>query len=645
MKQAILVVADIVSTIMAFGGGIVLLKGFPGLVVLKMDYPVLFMYLIVSMPIYVRFGLYRAVIRYMGVMSVLSVFKALLLSVMSTWLISTLIFPHNFSISFWIIFGLLMLFFVGGSRLLAREFLRQSIGFHGKMPVAIYGAGAAGVQLATALENSIEFHPSFFVDDNPDLQRREIKGLRVYAPKDLPMLVKEFDIGRILLALPSLDINGRREVLRFLEPLATRVQVMPGLVDLASGKRKIEELQDVQIEDLVGRRPVEPSIELLDACILDKAVLVTGAGGSIGSELCRQIIQRNPSRLVLVERSEVALYSLEKELRQLMSEQNQHLQLVPILGSILNRNRMRSVISSFGIQTLYHAAAYKHVPIVERNPIEGVENNTFGTLVVAQAAIEENVETFVLISTDKAVRPTNVMGASKRFAELILQGLADQHSHRTRFIMVRFGNVLASSGSVVPLFYEQIRQGGPVTVTDPGVVRFFMTIPEAAQLVIQAGAMGQGGDVFVLEMGEPIRILDLAIRMIHFSGLRIKDEGNGWQGDIEIQITGLREGEKLYEELVLGENIQPTEHPKIMRAQEAFLPWAEVDKILSRLERACLDFDYLRVRRILLEAVEGYQPSIGIKDWVWISKHVNHSNSEEGHPHSSGGEQLHVKSA
>lgn len=459
-------------------------------------------------------------------------------------------------------------FLLGGARVLMRAIV---MGSNGKgEPVAIYGAGEAGRRLVAAAANSQELRPVLFVDDDPKLQGRMVAGIRVSAPAELADLVPDQQIRRVLLALPSVSRHRRRQILEGLKSLPVQVQTVPDIGDLITGKARLDELRDVSVADILGRDPVAPNHELLDACIRGRNVLVTGAGGSIGSELCRQIIELGATRLVLLELSELALYSIERELRERLRERGLDVELVPLLGSVLQRNLVRQAVQGFGIQTIYHAAAYKHVPIVEYNMAEGVRNNAIGTWYTAEAAIEAGVETFVLISTDKAVRPANVMGASKRLAELVLQGLA-MRGGATRFCMVRFGNVLESSGSVVPLFREQIQRGGPVTVTHQEVIRYFMTIPEAAQLVLQAGSMGEGGDVFVLDMGEPVRIADLAQRMIQLMGLTVRDAGNP-QGDIAIEFTGLRPGEKLYEELLIGDIAGATAHPKILRAREQNLP-------------------------------------------------------------------------
>jgi FlaA1/EpsC-like NDP-sugar epimerase len=408
--------------------------------------------------------------------------------------------------------------------------------------------------------------------------------------------------------------------LQKLEKFSVKVQTIPGMADVVAGAVEVDQVKDVEVDDLLGRDQVSPKKALLHADIKDKVVMVTGAGGSIGAELCRQIIKNEPSKLVLFELSEFALYSIERELSHYVAQRALTVQILPIMGSIQRQNRLEAVMGAFGVQTVYHAAAYKHVPLVEHNVVEGVRNNIFGTLYTAKAAIKTGVETFVLISSDKAVRPTNIMGATKRVSELVLQALADEQS-LTRFCMVRFGNVLGSSGSVVPLFRKQIKQGGPVTLTHQDITRYFMTIPEAAQLVIQAGAMGMGGDVFVLDMGEPVKIKDLAVKMIHLSGFTVRDDLNP-DGDIEIQCTGLRPGEKLYEELLIGDNVEGTTHERIMSAHENKLVWAELESILFSLDSACHNFEHERIRDILLQAPTGFAPADDICDLVWLERKV-----------------------
>jgi FlaA1/EpsC-like NDP-sugar epimerase len=415
--------------------------------------------------------------------------------------------------------------------------------------------------------------------------------------------------------MPSASRTRRKEVLSKIAPLGVQVLTIPGMADVVQGKINLETFKEVGVEDLLGRDAVEPKHDLMHADIADKVVMVTGAGGSIGSELCRQIIRLEPTKLVLFELSEFALYSIEKELSEYTQQHDLAIELIPLLGSVQRINRTETVMKSFAVQTVYHTAAYKHVPLVEHNVVEGVRNNIFGTYYTARAAINANVETFVLISTDKAVRPTNIMGTTKRMAELVLQALAKTQS-TTRFCMVRFGNVLGSSGSVVPLFRKQIKGGGPVTLTHPDITRYFMTIPEASQLVIQAGAMGKGGDVFVLDMGDSVKILDLAQKIIHLSGYSLKDSDNP-TGDIEIKCTGLRPGEKLYEELLIGNNVSGTSHERIMTADEEMLDWPELEVLLTKLDDACHAFDHELIRELLLNAPTGFNPTDGICDLVW----------------------------
>jgi len=452
------------------------------------------------------------------------------------------------------------------------------------------------------------------------MQGSVIHGIRVSDAALLPDLVRRHRIDRILLAMPAASRRRRREVLMQLEPLGVHVQSLPNLSDLISGKAQINELRDVDVADLLGRDPVAPKKKLSGRCIRGKCVLVTGAGGSIGSELCRQIIRLSPSRLVLFEMSELALYTIERELEEVALREQLSAEIIPLLGNAHHRHRVREVLTTFGVHTVYHAAAYKHVPIVEYNVIEGIHNNVISTWYTAEAAIEAGVETFVLVSTDKAVNPANVMGATKRLAELVLQALQERTA-QTRFCMVRFGNVLASSGSVVPLFQEQIRRGGPVTVTHPDVIRYFMTIPEAAQLVLQAGSMAKGGDVFVLDMGSPVRIEDLARRLVSLMGLTVRDVAHP-DGDIEIEYTGLRPAEKLFEELVIGSNVTGTDHPMIMRAMEHHLPWSQMQELLNEFLVALASFDCHRALELLTQSVAEYESSPDIRDYVWARKAV-----------------------
>jgi FlaA1/EpsC-like NDP-sugar epimerase len=508
--------------------------------------------------------------------------------------------------------------YVVGSRLTVR-WLLQSRNATGDR-VIIYGAGDAGAHLAAALIGRGEFVPVAFVDDNPSLRGAVINGLEVHPPATLSMFISETGVSRVLLALPSVSRRRRLEIINQLEQLPVHVQTMPDTGDLVAGNARVDDIREVDITDLLGRDAVPPIPKLLDASIRGKSVMVTGAGGSIGSELCVQIARLQPKRLVLLDLSEAALYTVDQTLHDLVQRNSLDLDIIALIGSTHHQNRMREILETYEVETVYHAAAYKHVPLVEHNMIEGIHNNVFGTLHSAEAAIAAGVKSFVLVSTDKAVLPTNVMGATKRFAELALQGL-NQRGSSTTFSMVRFGNVLASSGSVVPLFREQIRNGGPVTVTHPEIYRYFMTIPEAAALVLQAGSMATGGDVFVLDMGKPVRIRDLAEKMIHLMGLTIRDEDNP-DGDIEIRFTGLRPAEKLYEELLIGNNVMGTEHRSIMRAEEDFLPWDELKPLLDQIWAACQRLDCTKAREVLLRAVSGYSPTKEVEDLVWRQRNV-----------------------
>ncbi|GIU08550.1 nucleoside-diphosphate sugar epimerase [Shewanella morhuae] len=488
-------------------------------------------------------------------------------------------------------------------------------------PVIIYGAGVSGRQLLTSLVQSHEYYPFAFVDDDLSLQGTVIQGVHVHSPFIIRQLIQQKSATKVLLAMPSASRAKRQAILARLEPLAVQVLTIPAMSDLVNGTKLYTDIKEVEIDDLLGRDAVNPQEELLSANIKDKVVMVTGAGGSIGSELCRQILKQLPKKLILLELSEFALYSIDRELNAIAKELGLDVRILPMMGTVQRENRVQAIMESFGVQTVYHAAAYKHVPLVEHNVVEGVRNNVFGTLYTARAAIAAKVETFVLISTDKAVRPTNVMGTTKRMAELVLQALS-REQNKTRFCMVRFGNVLGSSGSVVPLFRTQIANGGPVTVTHPEITRFFMTIPEASQLVIQAGAMGKGGDVFVLDMGKSVKIVDLAKKMIRLSGYEVRSEKNP-EGDIAIEFSGLRPGEKLYEELLIGDDVTGTEHERIMTANELHLTWAEYSVILDRLDKACHDFNHEAIRDILLKAPTGFAPTDGICDLVYQQKAKN----------------------
>lgn len=595
---------------------------------------------IVAIPLYIRFGMYRAVMRYFGNDALIAIIKAvslssLILGVVVYWYSNHQnVVPRSIIFNYW----WLSLIMVGGLRLAMRQFFlgdwfsaAQHVPFtsrdNGLPRVAIYGAGAAGNQLVAALRIGRVMRPVAFIDDDISISDRVISGLQVFKPKHIQRMIDATGAQEILLAIPSSNRGRRREILGFLEGFPLHVRSVPGFMDLASGRVKVDDIQEVDIADLLGRDAVPAQGELLEHCIKNQVVLVTGAGGSIGSELCRQILALRPSTLIMYEHSEFNLYSILSELEQRISRESLSVLLFPILGSVRNEPKLHSVMTSWGVNTVYHAAAYKHVPMVEHNIAEGILNNVMGTLSAAQAALKAEVANFVLISTDKAVRPTNVMGSTKRLAELILQALSRKVSlvlygdvsdtwlsNKTRFTMVRFGNVLGSSGSVIPLFHKQIKSGGPLTVTHPKITRYFMTIPEAAQLVIQAGSMGAGGDVFVLDMGEPVRIVELAEKMINLSGLSVRSEKNP-HGDISIEFSGLRPGEKLYEELLIGDNVAPTQHPMIMSASEDYLDWDLLKGTLGELISALEDDDYARVRQLLRETVSGYAPDGDIVDW------------------------------
>ena len=570
----------------------------------------------ISILAFVKLGLYRAVLRYLSLQALTAILIGVVISTISLVFISYFV-NLNLPRTVPIIYAAFSLVLIGGSRGVIRSVVGSGMKREGE-PVIIYGAGVSGRQLVTALVQSHEYYPFAFVDDDKSTHGSVIQGVHVHSPSIIRKLIKQKQATKVLLAIPSASRLRRKEILLSLEPLAVQVLTLPAMADLVSGNKLYSDIKEVEIDDLLGRDAVAPRQDLLANNIFDKIVMVTGAGGSIGSELCRQIIKQKPKKLVLFELSEFGLYSIEKELSATALESGLDVEILPMLGSVQRENRVLAVMESFKVQTVYHAAAYKHVPLVEHNVVEGVRNNVFGTMYTARAAIAAKVETFVLISTDKAVRPTNVMGTTKRLAELSLQALAKE-SHSTRFCMVRFGNVLGSSGSVVPLFRKQIAAGGPVTVTHPKITRFFMTIPEASQLVIQAGAMGKGGDVFVLDMGESVKIVDLASKMIRLSGFEVRDTINP-AGDIEIDFTGLRPGEKLYEELLIGDDVTGTEHERIMTANEAYLSWGELELILSKLDMACHEFNHELIRDILLKSPTGFNPTDGICDLVWKVK-------------------------
>ncbi|MDR3371554.1 nucleoside-diphosphate sugar epimerase/dehydratase [Rhodoferax sp.] len=561
---------------------------------------------LLAVPIFVRFGMYRAIFRYTGQAALTATAKAVLLySVLLTALLLWQRWPMV-PRTLGVLQPLIFLFLVGSSRAMARFWLA---GLHvltssPRGRLLIYGAGTAGVQTASALQVSGNFKLIGFLDDDADKVGRSVNGVPVLPTKSVHDLVTRHHVTDILLALPSATRERRNGIIASLAELPVHVRSLPSMADLTSGKVTVQDFHELDIEDLLGREPVPPRNDLLAQDLSDQVVLVSGAGGSIGSELTRQIVQQLPRQLLLLDHNEFGLYTIHQELQAICRASELNVELVPLLGSVTNPQRLQAVCARYRPATVYHAAAYKHVPMVEDNPGEGVRNNVFGTLNLAQAAMQCGARRFVLISTDKAVRPTNIMGATKRMAELVLQALAAQQS-ATTFCMVRFGNVLGSSGSVVPLFRRQLAAGGPLTVTHAEVTRYFMTIPEAAQLVLQAGAMGQGGDVFLLDMGQPVKIMDLARRMVELSGLRVRDADRP-DGDIEIVISGLRPGEKLYEELLIGDNPAPTEHPRIMKAHEERLPWPELQAQLHALQVAAEAGDVDAIKSVLHVCVHGY---------------------------------------
>lgn len=602
---------------------------------------------IVAIPLFIRFGMYRAVMRYFGNDALIAIIKAvslssLVLAVVVYWYSNHQnVVPRSIIFNYW----WLSMIMIGGLRLAMRQYFlgdwftaAQHVPFtsrdNGLTKVAIYGAGAAGNQLVAALRMGRVMRPVAFIDDDTSISDRIISGLQVYKPKHIQRMIDATGAEEILLAIPSSNRGRRREILGFLEGYPLHVRSVPGFMDLASGRVKVDDIQEVDIADLLGRDTVPAQGELLEHCIKGQSVLVTGAGGSIGSELCRQILSLRPTTLLLFEHSEFNLYSILSELEQRIVRESLPVKLLPILGSVRNQSKLLDVMRTWHVDTVYHAAAYKHVPMVEHNIAEGVLNNVIGTLNTAQAALQSGVANFVLISTDKAVRPTNVMGSTKRLAELTLQALSRELApvlfgdksnisrvNKTRFTMVRFGNVLGSSGSVIPLFHKQIKSGGPLTVTHPKITRYFMTIPEAAQLVIQAGSMGLGGDVFVLDMGEPVKIVELAEKMVHLSGLSVRSDKNP-HGDIAIEFSGLRPGEKLYEELLIGDNVVATQHPMIMSANEDHLPWDVLKDKLTQLLAAVDADDYNRVRQLLRDTVSGYAPDGEIVDWIYQQRRL-----------------------
>jgi FlaA1/EpsC-like NDP-sugar epimerase len=580
-----------------------------------------------ALPLFIVFGLYRAIFRYSGLPAMMTVVKAVFIYAAIYGFAFTVVSVPGVPRSVGIIQPLLLLVGVSLSRAFVRYWLGgiyQSLVGNEQLPrVLIYGAGSAGRQLAAALKTSPQMVVVGFLDDDDRLHGQVLNGLKIHNPSGMLDLVAKLRVTQVFLAIPSATRTRRNEILELVRAAHVQVRTLPGVLALVQGEVQVSDLKELDIEDLLGRDPVPPNLLLLAKNIRHKVVMVTGAGGSIGSELCRQIVAAGPSVLLLVEMTEFALYAIEHELQSWVSKgAHPEVRVVSMLANVRDAARMDEILRTWKPDTLYHAAAYKHVPLVEHNPAEGVMNNVLGTLNTAQLAVTHGVADFVLISTDKAVRPTNVMGASKRLAEMVLQAQAAwvrEQGGRTHFSMVRFGNVLGSSGSVVPLFRQQIKDGGPITLTDERITRYFMTIPEAAQLVIQAGAMASGGDVFVLDMGEPVKIIDLAKRMVELSGLALKDAGNP-SGDIAIAVTGLRPGEKLYEELLIGDNALPTGHPRIMKAHEDFLLWEALQAKLADLGTALDANQVLMIQASLKELVPGYQPNGEVVDWVWLER-------------------------
>lgn len=595
---------------------------------------------LIGLPVFWYFGLYAAIFRHAGWNAMMALGKAAALYGSIYAVVFTVIGMAGTPRSVGIIQPLLMFVGLGLSRIAVRLWLgslyRELLNRLNAPGVLIYGAGAAGQQLGASLLKMSNQRLVGYIDDDVALQGRKLDGLPVYAPEHLPRVIEQYKVRDMLLAIPSASADRRKQIVNLLLPYPIHVRTLPGFADLVSRGVSTSDLQELEIEDLLGRDPVAPDENLLAQHLGGQTVLITGAGGSIGSELCRQILQWKPRTLLLLERSEFALYQVHQELQALIAELPEPTEVVPLLGSAADAHRVNAILSAWRPQIIYHAAAYKHVPLVEHNPTQGLRNNVWGTLVCAQAAALHGVARFVLVSTDKAVRPTNVMGASKRLAEMVLQALAANKPGGTCFTMVRFGNVLGSSGSVVPLFRRQIDAGGPITLTHRDITRYFMTIPEAAQLVIQAGAMARGGDVFVLDMGESVRIFDLACRMVELAGKRVRDERTPW-GDVEIKITGLRPGEKLYEELLIDEGARPTEHPRILKANEDFLEWSKLRVALEQLASQMELQDHEGIRQTLTQLVNGYRPPNPVVDWV-----VKAREEAEGEEGGEGGKSVNV---
>ncbi|WP_448567839.1 polysaccharide biosynthesis protein [Thalassotalea ganghwensis] len=601
---------DLLSIAIAFFLAYLIRLGISHLDFGQPELTVLIVVSLTTLCLFYLFGTYRSVIRFFDAKSTIKVLSLLAIASIVFYIAGHFFqafVPRSVPIVFFVISG----FLIAG----ARAAFGMVIGkqwFERRQAVVIYGAGSTGQQLANALRSGSIYQPVAFIDEKKRYHGRELNSIFVYKLTDIEKIIKRYGQFKVLLALSHVGPTRKKEIISHFEPHAIELLSIPNMADIISGKRKIDQLREVSVDELLGREPVPPVAELMHANINDKVVMVSGAGGSIGRELCRQIIKQGAKKLILLDVSEAYLYEINQELSLYIKDLDVGVELIPLIGNVQNGMLMSSIFNTHNVQTIYHAAAYKHVPLVEHNVIAGISNNVFGTYEIAQAAIYCDVETFVLISTDKAVRPTNIMGATKRLAELVLQSLAPR-DHKTRFVMVRFGNVLGSSGSVVPLFRQQIKNGGPITVTHPDIIRYFMTIPEAAQLVIQAGAMGKGGDVFVLDMGKPVKIVDLAKKMTHLMGFTIKDEDNP-DGDIAIQYSGLRPGEKLYEELLIDDHAKPTFHSRILTANERSLSWPEVNRILNDLNDAMRAEDIDRLKAILLKAPLDYQPQTNKKD-------------------------------
>jgi len=604
VKLLLVLTYDFVALIFAFISAYIVRMGASNLEFTQAEWSVFITVSLSTMLLFYFSNIYRSVIRHFNAKATIKVIGLLFISSIIFILAGKFyeaFVPRAVPLLFFTISGA----FIAGARA-TFGIITTNKWFDEREGVVIYGAGSTGRQLANTLNLGNKYQPLAFIDEKSRYHGREVAGIQIYALNNIDQLIKRFGQFKVLIAVPKVSQARKQEIVSAIEPYALELLAIPDMSDIVSGKRKIDQLREVSVDELLGRDPVTPIPELLKDNITNKVVMVSGAGGSIGKELCRQIIHQNPKKLVLLDVSEAFLYEINQELTVYLDEIDSNIPIVPLIGNVQNGMLMTSIFHSEQVNTIYHAAAYKHVPLVETNVMAGVSNNVLGTYEIAQAAIFCNVETFVLISTDKAVRPTNVMGASKRLAELVLQSLAPR-DHNTRFVMVRFGNVLGSSGSVVPLFKRQIRAGGPITITHPDIIRYFMTIPEAAQLVIQAGAMGKGGDVFVLDMGEPVKIVDLAYKMTHLMGFTIKDEKNP-NGEIELNYTGLRPGEKLYEELLIDDHAQPTKHSRILTANERSLCWADVNVILNKINDAMRAEDAELLRKILLEAPLGYQP-------------------------------------